>query len=131
MLPQTSTFIYLLNILGFSRFICYTNFLEWNVIMKMTEERRSENRQGVKDCYRAEIRLVGVPVYEVKLQDLSSKGTCILFKDNSSLLNHLQTGQSLMVKYFFEDRSKPSEVFQAVVKHITEVKEGRFKGYYQ
>jgi hypothetical protein len=98
--------------------------------MKMTEERRSENRQAVKDCYRAEIRLIGVPVYEVKLQDLSSKGACILFKDNSSLLNHLQIGQSLMVKYFFEDRSKPSEVFQAVIKHITEVKEGRFKGYY-
>ncbi len=98
--------------------------------MEMAEERRSENRQGVKDCYRAELRIVGVPVYEVKLKDLSSKGACILFTDNSSLLNHLQIGQTLMVKFFFEDRSKPSETFQAEVKHITEVKDGRFKGYY-
>ena len=96
----------------------------------MTEDRRSEIRQIAKDCYSAEIRLVGVPVHEVKLKDLSSKGASILFKDNSSLLNHLHVGQDLSVKYFFEDRSKPSEMFQAKAKHITEVNEGRFKGYY-
>ena len=98
--------------------------------MQMTEDRRSESRQVAKDCYSAEIRLVGVPVHEVKLKDLSSKGASILFKDNSSLFNHLQIGKDLTVKYFLEDRSKPSEMFQAKVKHITEVKEGRFKGYY-
>ena len=98
--------------------------------MQMTEDRRSESRQSAKDCYSAEIRLVGVPVYEVKLIDLSSKGACILFQNNSSLLNHLQIGQDLKVKYFLEDRSKPSEMFQAKVKHITEVQEGRLKGYY-
>ena len=52
--------------------------------MQMTEDRRSESRQVAKDCYSAEIRLVGVPVHEVKLKDLSSKGASILFKDNSS-----------------------------------------------
>ena len=98
--------------------------------MQMTEDRRSESRQSAKDCYSAEIRLVGVPVHEVKLIDLSSKGACILFQNNSSLLNHLQIGQDLKVKYFLEDRSKPSEMFQAKVKHITEVQEGRLKGYY-
>jgi hypothetical protein len=98
--------------------------------MQMTEDRRSENRQVAKDCYSAEIRLVGVPVHEVKLKDLSPKGACFLFKDNSTLLNHLQIGQDLKVKYFLEDRSKPSEMLQAKVRHITEVKDGRFKGYY-
>jgi hypothetical protein len=98
--------------------------------MEQTEERRSEIRQDAKDCYSAEIKLVGVPIYEVKLKDLSSKGACILFNDNSSLLDHLQIGKTLTVKYFFEDRSKPSETFQAEVKHITDVKKGRFKGYY-
>ena len=96
----------------------------------MTEDRRSESRKGVKGCYSAEIRIVGVPVYEVKLKDLSSKGASIIFQNNSSLLNHLQIGQDLTVKYFFEDRSKSSEIFEAKVKHITEVKEGQFKGYY-
>jgi hypothetical protein len=98
--------------------------------MVTTEERRSENRQVAKDCYSAEIRLVGVPVHEVKLKDLSSKGASILFQHNSSLFNNLQIGQDLTVKYFFEDRSKPSEMFQGKVKHITEVNEGRFKDYF-
>jgi hypothetical protein len=98
--------------------------------MEITEERRSENRQIAKDCYSAEIRIVGVPVYEVKLFDLSSRGASIILKNSSSLLNHLQIGQNLLTKYFFEDRSKPSEMFRAQVKHISEVKGGRFKGYY-
>jgi hypothetical protein len=96
----------------------------------MTAERRSERRQTAKDCYSAEIRLVGVPVYEVKIKDLSSKGASVVFQNNSSLLNYLQIGQDISVKYFLEDRSKPSEIFQAKIKHITEIKEGRFKGYY-
>jgi hypothetical protein len=96
----------------------------------MPEERRSENRQVAKDCYTAEIRLVGVPVHEVKLKDLSSKGASTLFQHDSSLFNHLQIGQDLLVKYFLEDRSKPSEMLQVKVKHVAEVKEGRFKGYY-
>ena len=96
----------------------------------MSEDRRSESRQNVKGYYTAEIRLVGVPLHEVKLKDLSSKGACIIFQDNSSLLNHLQIGKDLTVKYFLEDRSKPSKMFRAEVTHITEVKEGRFKVYY-
>ena len=116
--------------MDFSQLLCHNYWLDWKIIMQMTEDRRSESRQVAKDCYSAEIRLVGVPVHEVKLKDLSSKGASILFKDNSSLFNHLQIGKDLTVKYFLEDRSKPSEMFQAKVKHITEVKEGRFKGYY-
>jgi hypothetical protein len=116
--------------LDFSQLLCDNYWLDWRIIMQMTEERRSETRQVAKECYSAEIRLVGVPVYEVKLKNLSSKGACLLFQNNSSLLNHLLIGQELKVKYFFEDRSKSSEIFQAKVKHITEVKEGRFKGYY-
>ena len=98
--------------------------------MQMTDDRRSESRQIAKDCYSAEIRLIGVPVHEVKLKDLSPNGAAFLFKDSSSLLNHLQIGQDLKIKYFTENRSKTSEMLQAKIRHITEVTEGRFKGYY-
>jgi hypothetical protein len=82
------------------------------------------------EILRIEIQKYYEQIHEVKLIDLSSKGASILFKDNSSLFNHLQVGQDLTVKYFFEERSKSSEMFQAKVKHVTKVKEGRFKGYY-
>ena len=98
--------------------------------MQMTEDRRSQSRRIAKYYYRAEIRLVGVPVHEVKLKNLSSKGASLLFHNNSSLLKHMQIGQDLKVKFFLEDRSKPSKMFQAKVRHITEVQEGRFKVYY-
>ena len=96
----------------------------------MVKERRTETRQKAKLCYHAEIRLVGVPVYEVKLKDLSSRGASILVKEDSLLMNHLKSGQTIMVKYYFEDRDNSSEIIETKIMHITLVKEGQFKGHY-
>jgi len=96
----------------------------------MDTEKRSEVRRKAKRCHHAEIRLDGVPVYEVKLKDISTKGSCILVKEDSLLINHLKTGQNIMVKYYLEDRDKPGRLFEATVKYITKVKEGQFKGHY-
>jgi len=96
----------------------------------MDTEKRSEVRQKAKRCYHAEIRLVGVPVYEVKLKDLSTRGSCILVKEDSLLMNHLKTGQNVMVKYYLEDRDTPGKAFNATVRYITMAKEGQFKGHY-
>ena len=78
----------------------------------MDTEKRSEVRQKAKRCHHAEIRLVGVPVYEVKLKDQSTKGSCILVKEDSLLINHLKTGQNITVKYYLEDRFKPGKLFE-------------------
>ena len=96
----------------------------------MDKEKRSERRHDAKDYYRAEIRLLGVPIYEVKLKNLSSKGACFLVKDNSSLLNYIRVGESVKVKYFLEDRSESNTIHTAEIRHVTEVKEGRFNGHY-
>ena len=96
----------------------------------MDTEKRSEVRQRAKRCYHAEIRLVGVPVYEVKLKDLSTRGSCILVKEDSLLINYLKTGQNVMVKYYLENRDKSGKGFEATVKYVTLVKEGQFKGHY-
>ena len=96
----------------------------------MYTEKRAEIRQKAQRCYHAEIRLVGVPVYEVKLKDLSTKGSCILVKEDSLLINHLKTGQKVMVKYYLENRDKAGKGFEATVKYIRMVNEGQFKGHY-
>jgi len=98
--------------------------------MNYPKEKRSIPRDKAKDCYRAEIRLAGVPVHEVKLIDLSSIGGCILVKEDSILLSNLTEEQTLQVKYYLDDRTKPSYAFAAQIRHITKVKEGRFKGQY-
>ena len=74
--------------------------------MAKTAERRTQIRKDAKYCYHAEIRLIGVPVYEVKIKDLSSNGASILVKKDSLLLKNLGIGKTLSIKYFFEDRSK-------------------------
>ena len=96
----------------------------------MDTEKRSEVRQKAKRCYHAEIRLMGVPVYEVKIRDLSAKGSCVLVKEDSLLINYLKTGQNIMVKYYLENRDKTGKVFEATVKYVTMVEEGQFKGHY-
>ena len=96
----------------------------------METEKRSEVRQQAKRFYHAEIRLVGVPVYEVKLKNVSTKGSCVLVKEDSLLINHLKAGQKVLVKYYLENRDKAGKGFAATVKYIKMIKEGQFKGHY-
>ena len=98
--------------------------------MKMTEERRSHKREAARYCYHAEIRLIGVPVYEVKIKDLSSNGASILVRKDSLLLNHLGIGKTISVKYYLGDRSKAVGPFKANIVHLTQLEEGRFPGHF-
>jgi hypothetical protein len=98
--------------------------------MEMTDEKRSQKREEAKYCYHAEIRLIGVPVYEVKIKDLSSNGASILVKKDSLLLNHLGIGKTISVKYYLGDRSKAFGPYKANIKHLTQFEAGRFKGHF-
>jgi len=98
--------------------------------MNMSEERRSQKREAARNSYHAEIRLLGVPIYEVKIKDLSSNGVSILVKKDSLLLNHLGIGKTISVKYYLGDRSKALGPFKANIKHLTQLEEGRFKGHF-
>ena len=93
-------------------------------------ERRSQKRESAKDCYHAEIRLIGVPIYEVKIKDLSSNGASVLVNEASLLLNHLGIGKTISVKYYLGDRSKAVGPFKANIMHLTKFEEGRFKGHF-
>jgi len=98
--------------------------------MNMTEERRAQKREAAKYCDHAEIRLVGVPVYEVKIKDLSASGASILVKKDSLLLNHLGVGKTISVKYYLGDRSKAVGPFKANIMHLTQLEQGRFKEHF-
>lgn len=96
----------------------------------MTEERRTQKREAAKYCDHAEIRLVGVPIYEVKIKDLSANGASILVKKDSLLLNHLGVGKIISVKYYLGDRSKAEGPFKANIIHLTQLEKGRFKEHF-
>ena len=102
---------------------------QWQINMEMNEERRSQLRQAAKSCYHAEIRLVGVPLYEVKIKDLSPNGVSILIKKDSFLLHHMGIGKTISVKYYLANRSKAMGPFKASIMHLTEMEAGRFQGH--
>jgi hypothetical protein len=97
---------------------------------KHLEERRSENRTTLAELYSVEIDLGRpLPIYQLKLRDISGHGRCILVQEGSSILKHLEVGQVLKMKYWTESRSESGGFFKAKVKHISKQDKGRFKGH--
>ena len=94
-------------------------------------EKRSEPRCIIDRYYSVEFWLSGCSfVYQFRIWNISSKGICVLVKEDSDLLNHVKVGDILNLKYYTTDSSKPIEFLKTEIKHITKDEQGRFKGVY-
>jgi len=94
-------------------------------------ERRSEPRSIIDQYYSVEFSLSGCSfVYQFKIWNISTKGICVLVKEDSDLLNHVKVGDILNLKYYPADSSQPGELLETEIKHITKDEQGRFKGVY-
>ena len=95
------------------------------------DEKRSEQRDIVDQPYSVEINLGRpIPVYQLKLRDISGHGSCILVKEDSSILDHLMVGQNLKMKYWTDSRSETMGYLRAQVIHISKPEEEQFKNHY-
>jgi hypothetical protein len=95
-------------------------------------ERRCETREPAKDDYNAEIKMLGHPVYQIKIADISPTGAGIVVKEDTSLLGLLTVRRVLHVRFHSgEPENQPGAVreFKAEVNHISEVRAGRYKGH--
>ena len=93
-------------------------------------ERRLEPRATKLSNHSAEFKFIGVPVYQFKVRDLSSIGTGIVVRADSKFLKMIQIGQELVVKLI--TRSETGYLtgyYRSTIVHISELKEGRFKGH--
>ncbi len=93
-------------------------------------EKRSAKRALPTGFHAAEIKLIGVPLYQFKLKDISDNGASILVKEDSAMINHLEVGQSLKIKFHLSSRSDIIGYFESKIKHITKIEERRYKGHY-
>ena len=92
--------------------------------------RRREPRATKLSNHRAEFKLTGVPIYQLKVRDLSAKGAGIVARVDSNFLKMIRIGQELDVKLIsFADATGPSGYYRSRIEHISELKEGRFKGH--
>jgi hypothetical protein len=92
-------------------------------------ERRSEIRENLAKMQSLELKLPDLPIYVFKVKDTSPNGICFLVKADSDVLNHIQEGQILNLRYHTEDTKKPSEVFTSEIKHITQMDKGPYKDH--
>ncbi len=92
-------------------------------------EKRSEPRTVVDQYYSVDFSIGDESyVYQFKIWDLSSKGMCLLVKEDSAVLGHLKVGDIVNMRYYPPDSSKPGEYLKTKIRHMTKNEEGRFKG---
>lgn len=96
---------------------------------RITEEKRVEPRATRFNNYRIEIKLVGTPIYQFKVNDVSVKGAGLLVNENSGFLKMIEVGQTVDANFISPQGSNPSGMYKAEIRHITPTDGGRYKGF--
>ena len=86
---------------------------------KIANEKRSEPRRAKLRNHRIEIKIVGNPIYQFRVVDVTTKGSGILIKDDSAFLNMINKEQILDVNFISPQGSDPSGIYSIKIKHIT------------
>jgi hypothetical protein len=93
-------------------------------------DRRTLDRAVRLSNHRAEFKFPGVPVYQLKVRDLSEKGAGVVVKAGSNFLTLIAVGQELNMKLLSPSESSgPVGHYLSRVQHISQLAGGRFKGH--
>ena len=96
---------------------------------KIQNEKRSKPRRTKLRNYRIEIKLVGHPIYQFRVIDVTTLGAGILIKDNSSFLNSIENGQLIEANFISPQDEEPSGIYSAMIRHITAPNKTVHKGH--
>lgn len=95
------------------------------------EEQRSEPRSLTDQYHCVEFQIYSIGLfYQFKIWDISTKGMCLLVKENSGVLNHIKVDDVIDMKYYPKESSASIEEIKTQIRHITKSEHGRFKGHY-
>ena len=98
---------------------------------KKGQDKRSEPRKILDQYFSIEFSISKMlPVHQFKIRDLSPSGIGILVNESSAVLDHLEAGSVLEMKYNPKDLSDLPEYLKTEICHITKVEEGKYKGHY-
>ena len=94
------------------------------------KDRRTTLRSPALTEHMAEFDIPGALVYQLKLQDISLSGAGVIVRPDSKFLDLVQVDQQFKVKLLSPRDSQLAQgIYQVRIAHITESKEGRFKGH--
>ena len=97
--------------------------------VKRTKERRVDPRRITLRNYRIEIKLIGEPIYQFRVTNVSSNGAGILVKEDSNFLNLIEVGQIVDADFISPDGTQPAGNFRAELIHITRPNNGINEGH--
>jgi hypothetical protein len=102
-----------------------------NTIPDAPADKRSESREILDRYYSVEFLLddTGL-VYQFKLRDVSSKGLCILVKEESEVLKHIKVSDLLDMQYNPPEALSKSKSLKTQIRHITKPEQETFKGHF-
>lgn len=94
-------------------------------------EKRHETRWTIPlSEHMAEIKFKDAPTYQLKLQDVSPSGAGIVVRPDSKFLDMVSVGQELNLRLLAPHNSEiATGDYLAVVEHVSELREGRYKGH--
>jgi hypothetical protein len=100
--------------------------------MESTEtDRRAEPRRIVDEYYSVEFSISGVEMtFQFKIWNISARGLCLLVRPESDILKHLRVGETILMKFYRENASKPADFINTEIHHITKDDTGKFRGHY-
>ena len=93
-------------------------------------ERRMISRDSASSEHMVEFAFPGVPVYQLKVKDISETGIGVVVRSDSKFLDLIKTGQELDIKLLApQEARKKQEFYKAKISHITTLENGKFKGH--
>ena len=96
---------------------------------KISKEKRAYPRRTQLRNYRIEIKLIGEPIYQFRVTNVSSKGAVILIKEDSAFLSMIEVGQIVDADFISPDGTDPAGLHKAEIKHITKPSKGNNEGH--
>ena len=101
------------------------------VVSQAVNEKRLEPPKQPTHYHSVEFSVEGLGMpYQFKIYHLMSTAMCLVIKEDSNVLHHLKTGDTLHMRYYSTDSCYPSEFMATAIRHITKNDNGRFRGHY-
>ena len=95
-----------------------------------TKERRTEARQLSEVYHSAEFRIdTSGYLFQTRIRNVSPRGMCLLLRQDSRVIDKIEAGKVLEVKYYSTDSSRPPETRQTRIVHVTRETQGKFKDH--
>ena len=96
---------------------------------KTSKEKRADFRRTQLRNYRIEIKLIGEPIYQFRVTDVSLNGAGILIKEDSDFLDLIKVGQIVDADFISPQGTDPVGNHRVKIKHISKPVKGKNEGH--